>query len=511
MAAGLTAKKYSKAFGQLLESRDIDQIIEKGIKKLTETQQDNGGWSWWSSKYSSPFVTSYVIEQLVLARELGYDVDEKVFTQAKSFLENPKSYNQETNQYIPATNEQKIASQYGLSLIFPGQHNPEIIDFENFSTDIVALAIITNLNNGYSGQQGLDKLKSMAEFQAEEAFWQAGSKQNFGSIEASTALAVRVLIKSGENDLSTKGMHYLLNRRKNRFWGNTFGTSEVIKAAVEYSDKFGQITPNYNYQVELNNEVIKQGLMDKVDQNIEINISKINPERKSVIEITKTGEGNIYSSLIIDQFRTDKTASKVSNGLEISKEYISEKGENYSLAVGDKVRVNITVNWQNNDQNYAVIHDQLPAGLIPINTTLKNAQYSQEELDYHWGSALHTNDNGATISLYRIDNQTTTYTYLALAILSGNYETPPISGELMYSPSVYGRSDYSTVKVTEDSNQLYAPKENKPKLTDQKNQVSIGLLVIFGLLFLTPVVYLIYKRVKPAPKSASNHENDQQI
>ncbi len=509
LVPSLITKKYPELFSEVLTDKNVDEMVEKAIQKLNNSQQPSGGWSWWESKYASPFVTSYVVEQLLLARELGYDVDEAIFTRARRFLENPKSYNQNTNQYTNAAIDQKIASQYGLSLLTSENNFPEITNFEGLTPDIVALGTMANLNNGYSGSKGIEKLKSMAQKQGSQIYWEKGGKDNFGSIEASTAMAIRALVQAGESDLAANGLLYLINNRNQRYWGNTFGTAEVVLAATTHADKYSGVKPNYNYQVDLDDEIVKKGVINQADQSIEIDFSKLISNKKQTITIKKTGEGKVYSILTIDQFRTNPQAAEVSRGVKIKREYISEKGENYSLAIGDKVKVRLTVEGLNDNQNYGLIADQLPAGLIPINTTLENAQYHGRDARHHWGSALHTTPNGANISLYQIKSGTNTYTYLARAILSGEFRTPPVTGELMYSPSVYGRSTTDLIKITEDSEMIYAPaSSNDPVVTADKLpliKIAAWTLTAVGIL---AGGFWGFKKISAA-SSIRNQKNDQ--
>ncbi len=60
-------------------------------------------------------------------------------------------------------------------------------------------------------------------------------------------------------------------------------------------------------------------------------------------DLSFTGTGQIYSTLLQNIWRTDKNASPQSHTISLSRKYVNDKGEDYTLGVGDSVSVILTV------------------------------------------------------------------------------------------------------------------------------------------------------------------------
>ncbi len=212
----------------------------------------------------------------------------------------------------------------------------------------------------------------------------------------------------------------------------------------------------------------------------------------SAISIHQSGNGELYSTLLSKQYHTDQHALGESHGISITREYVGNKGPGYSLALGDTVTVKLTVSGLKNDHNYAVIDDQLPAGLVPINESFKNQQYGQNVYGNFYNSYDVTDqevtENGMVLSIYRIGAGSRTYTYRARVVSEGTFSAPPAVVSLMYAPEIYGRSAAETITVTHTPEKLSSQAPVNPikkyaalKLAFISAAALIGLVVILGL------------------------------
>src|SRR4029078_614906 len=57
-----------------LDSTAVQQKIRAGIDRLNNFQHEDGGWGWWQTDQSHPFMTAYVVAGLVQARDSGVSV-----------------------------------------------------------------------------------------------------------------------------------------------------------------------------------------------------------------------------------------------------------------------------------------------------------------------------------------------------------------------------------------------------------------------------------------------------
>lgn len=478
------AKVNQDIFAESLKDKDINDVIQKGLSRLSTLQQGDGGWAWWFSGKSDPFITAYVIEYLLQAKQAGIPVDNELLSRAQSFLENSQDNSIEA----------AVAKTYALTLLNSQKRNQTISDFNNLTPDILALAVMANYLNGDKNSQsnGLDKLISMAQTQGDAVFWEAGNKLNFGSKDASTALAIRaIVLAGGDRNLAAKGARYLTRVRQSEYWSNTYATAQVIRALVDLSKTGDELTPNYNYAVSLDGKQIDSGTVTnskQVMKDITIPASSLK-NGESTLSINKVGDGQIYSTLVINEFHTDRNAKSVNHGLSVKREYVNEKGDNYSIGVGDTVIVKITVEGLKANENYGVINDELPFGLVPINQSFKNEQYGYDPNTYYSSydvSDTEVTENGMVLSLYQIAPGERTYTYKARVINEGVFIVPPVTASLMYAPEIYGRSDVQTLKVVKES-QLISGKD----LIKNKRGLLIGISIA---IVLVGVGFIVLKR-----------------
>ena len=92
--------------------------------------------------------------------------------------------------------------------------------------------------------------------------------------------------------------------------------------------------------------------------------------------ISKGGEGNLYSTLVTTQFLTAKDLPSINRGISVSKKFENANGSELPIGVGDSVNVVLTVSGLASEDKYGVIVDDLPSGLVPVNTALNNEQSS---------------------------------------------------------------------------------------------------------------------------------------
>lgn len=449
----LIAKQNADLFPGALKDKDIDDIIKKGISKLQDLQQSEGGWRWWYDGNSDPFITTYVVEYLMKAKSLGYNVPDSMSQRVQSYLEQSKHYDLDKAQYVQDTNAEIIMKTYALTLIGSDKGKRHLDDMSNLSPDLVAMAVLANNRNGYSAsaEKGLAILRSTAQNQGDGVFWAAGKGVYFGSVDASTALAVRALLTSSKTrDLAVKGARFIAENRHQDYWSNTFGTVQVIRAITDLTRAEQQISPNYFYSIRLDDKEIQRGQIATYHDTVSVQVpaTSIKPNG-SQLTISKTGEGQVYSTLVIDQWRTDLKIARVSNGIRIDRKYVNKTHPGSSINVGDVVTVQLTISGLRDEGTYGIIDDQLPSGLIPVNTEFKNEQYNRSPgFDWSWYLEGKTpTENGMILSLYKVNTDSHTYEYDARAVSQGTFSVPPATIQLMYSPEIYGRTAAATLTV----------------------------------------------------------------
>lgn len=511
LVPALIAKKNPELFKEALEGKKIDDIINEGLKKLKTLQGSDGGWGWWGESVSDPFVTAYVAGYLREAGQLGYKVNEQMLVRAKNFFERGYYYSADGDKEIPYNKrEDAVAMTYALAMLDSEKGKQKLDNLDGLSADVLAFAVLANLKNGYteSKTNGLDRLMFIAEKQGDGAFWQGGSKTRFGSTDASTALAVRAMVLGGgDQNLMIESVRYLAGNRKKNYWSNTFATAQVIEALVAFSNAQQESDANYEYTVLVDGKEARKGKMLKFNQTDVIKIPAISiKENGSNVAIKKIGEGKLYATLATNDFRTDRNAGKKDNGIKVAREYIDSRGAGYPIGVGDMIEVKISVNGLKANENYAVIKDELPSGMIPINTQLNNEQEEGDRFSDQFNLfGKEFTPNGIIIYLDGVGEGNHAYSYRARVISAGEFTAPPATASLMYSPEIYGRSDAPTVKIERET-AVAIESGTKTKSGNNNAKIIAALVIILGTIISTVIIAVIVIKKRQAKQARKDVE-----
>ena len=494
----VVVKENLGLFKDYLGDQDLDKIIKASIKRLAKLQGPDGSWGWWSTKDSSIFVTAYVVEYLSRAKRLGYD-DQQTLSKARYYLE--------TRNYDSANREEKIAQAYGLSFFDNVNQKGILLNLRDpkLTPDILSFAVIAKIKSGDKdpNSNGLNQLISLAKSQGDKIYFEKGSQENFGSIDASTALAIRAMIMGGaDRALIGKAVRFLIQNRRYDYWGNTFGTAQAIEAISAYATSEKENVPNYFFTVTLDGEVLKSGKVSDTKAVVgQLSIpSSLIKDSGSRIVINKQGDGQIYSTLIVEEWHTDKNAQAESHGLTVKREYFDEDQNLYqTIGVGDEVLVKLTVSGLRTEEKFAVLTDELPSGLVPINEAFKNEQFSRASSDLNCYVSTIT-QNGVVLSFYRLKEGENICFYRARAVTQGKFLVPPAEASLMYSPEIWGRSSAGTVVV--EGSKKVIPVVSKPSTPPAKAGYQLGI-ILSCLAFIIGWRFFIKRKNKKPPANDS--------
>ena len=59
-------------------------MVGVGLQRLYSQQHYDGGWGWWVTDKSNPYLTAYVLQGMLEAHRAGFAVDEEVHGQGAS-------------------------------------------------------------------------------------------------------------------------------------------------------------------------------------------------------------------------------------------------------------------------------------------------------------------------------------------------------------------------------------------------------------------------------------------
>ncbi len=440
------AKENPTFFSEALEGKDIDDIITKGIERLSDKQSNDGGWSWWGGN-SDVFLSAYVTEYLLRAQVQDASVDDAVIVKAREYF----------NQYKALNEVELVMVMYGKSLFADNEHQQEIIVTDMLDADIVAMAVIANVRNGYADKNtnGYNVLVSKLQDHGNVSYWPAGAKERFGSIDASSGIGLRAfLVADGDTQTASRVMQHFLSSRQKEYWTSTFATAQVLEGFVTYNEREQQGSQNYSAQIFVDDVLLTTKIFndDNTVETIKIPLDMIR-ENGSVVSIKPNNQDAVvYSTLLIREYHTSTEAKPVSRTISLERSYANAKGKNYSIGIGDSVIVDFVVNGLKEGDRYFMIEDQLPAGMVPLNEHLNNVSRDDVvDSSYNYIQKEYTK-NGVIISDSYIEKDGAQhYRYKARVVSGGDYNVPPAQASLMYMPEVYAHSGSIMMQIENES------------------------------------------------------------
>ncbi|SFD07425.1 alpha-2-macroglobulin family protein [Pragia fontium] len=431
---------------------DTDEVrrhnINIGIERLLGMQKDNGSFSLWEREgYEEYWLTAYVTDFLIRAREQGYSVQEDALKKANQRL---LRYLQDRNQIdvrytnnSAATNGAKFAVQAYAGLVLASQQQASLGALRQlYDRRSEAMSGLPLVQLGIALQLMGDMPKAEQAIQQGVAMGGANRKVwlgDYGSNLRDNALILSLLHE-----------YHLLPQQQD-------------SALLALSDALS--STRYLSTQERNSVYLAgRDLQNRQSAEWEVKVSgadsKSLEETKSVsytydanqlakgITLANTGSVTVYPRIDVMGYPL-KQPAPMSNKLHIERQYLNLDGSVASLShveSGQLLVVHLNV-WADEPVNDALVVDLLPAGFELENQNLGSSSASlgdsagelmslqskmqsteiqyQEYRDDRYVAAVKVNG-------YR--NSSATLLYLVRAVTPGSYSVPAPQVESMYKP-----------------------------------------------------------------------------
>ncbi len=224
-----------------LDQPALQEKLRAGLDRLYNFQHPDGGWGWWETDDSHPFMTAYVVAGLKQAQAAGVQVRPDVVQKGSAWLH--KTY--EADPLLAS--DLRAYMQYALSLAGWGGWRPLLGDLYDRRTDLspYGLAIL-----GLAMEQAKDSrvadivsaLERSAQQDQEQAWWPAtrDALLDFSqdATPEATAYAVKLLSRhKRDSALLPKAALWLMNHRNEGYWwSSTKQTAMVIYGLTGLSE-----------------------------------------------------------------------------------------------------------------------------------------------------------------------------------------------------------------------------------------------------------------------------------
>ncbi|MCO7516109.1 alpha-2-macroglobulin family protein [Pseudomonas guariconensis] len=448
-ASGLYPSLYAdaeslKRLGIKGEPADVrKRKIEMGIEHLLGMQRYNGSFGLWSSDSEEEYwLTAYVTDFLLRAREQGFGVPAEALKKANERL---LRYVQERNlievDYSQNADHTRFAVQAYAALVLA----------RNQQAPLGALrSLFERRSDARSGLPlvqlavALDKMgdKPRAQ-QALQAGLGAGRSEgwmaDYGSALRDQALILALL---QENELASDQVDQRLFALSDELAANRWlSTQERNALYLAGRGLLGKPEGQWQARLDSAGEV-------RAFNNAESGMKLEGALLRSPLTVQNEGSETLYQQLTLSGYPRQAPAAG-GNGLEIRREYLGMNGQPLdlrNLRSGDLVLVHLALKASTQVPD-ALVVDLLPAGLELENQNLAQSAASLDNASStvrQWRESMQNANvvhqefrDDRYVAALKLDSYGTTHLlYLARAVTPGTYRVPPPQVESMYRPNL---------------------------------------------------------------------------
>lgn len=430
---------------ELFKDKSIDYFVNEAISKLCSMNMGNGAFSFWpDGRYQSyPWSSIYATHFLLEAKKAGYNVPEIILSRSLDYL---WAYSNDRTVKDYWECEQLAYALYVLAL--GGKPNSYAMDWI-LKSNVCKLDDIetrTLIAGAYAYKGDMTTAKKLLPVGAKPATGKIDTGRSFYSPARANALALNVLLDvSQEHPAIPALVKAISDQAKGGKWYNTQENAFGFVALGKYYRT--QDKADYKGTLSIDNQEIGQ-----FDQNGSIISSSDWADKTVNARITGSGTAYIYweASGIPDKPPEIKPES---SGIEISREYLDERGSPLdlkSIQQGALVIVKTNVKALNNNLENVVMSDLLPAGLEIENPRLLTTAKPDWILDKTEEPQYMDirDDRLLTFQSLRAGDPFVLY-YTTRAVTAGTFILPPVKAEAMYDPSYRAISEMGTIKIKE--------------------------------------------------------------
>ena len=449
-----------------LDPAATQEKIRAGLERLYSFQHEDGGWGWWQTDESHPFMTAYVVAGLAQAKSAGVEIKQDSMARgaawvAQEFVKDPK-----------LAADLRAYMQYSLALAGQpdvnglGQVYAQRAKLSPYGLAVLGLAMELAKDVRASGIAAA--LAQSAQQDDQQAWWPATRDEmlDFSAdvTPEATAYVVKFLAhQSPASPLLPKAALWLMNHRDEGYWWeSTKETAMVIYGLTDFLKASNELKPNLTATIFVND---KPAVTRKFDQATGIAVPEVVLDESQLapgvnhVRVTTQGAGRLYYSTRAEYYSTeDKLQKTGSVSLNILRDYFKlvpqKSGDkivydttplNGPVAAGDVIAVRLTVTGS--EWKYLLAEDPIPAGTEFIE---RDDSYELKSRPPWWEYSftrreLH-DDRMAIFERYFPQGQQT-YFYLLKVVNPGVFQMSPARVQPMYQPGFMATTESRRLEV----------------------------------------------------------------
>lgn len=449
-----------------IDEATLNKQVSAGLDRLYDMQHEDGGWGWWPSDASHPFMTAYVVAGLAEAARDGINIKDEALQKGITWLQNDVRKDAELQPDMKAYLAYALAEAGKYDSALTGRLYSDRSTLSPYGIALLGLAF--DIAKDQRAASLADTLRQSVKQQGGEAWWVATRDEMLDldadvSTEA-TAYAVKLLTHTRKDDpLLPKAALWLVNHRNEGYWwSSSKQTAMVIYGLLDYVIATNELNAGFTATVSVNGQQIasQQFTGNTVTAAPEIFIpeSKLQPGSNQVA-ITTSGNGRLYYSVTGTHYSNAARMEKQGAiSLNLLRDYFrlvpTHEGDHivYDLAPwsgpaasGDIIAARLTVtgsNWK-----YLLIEDPIPAGTEFIE---RDNLYQMRSRPPWWQwsfSRRELHDDHMAIFQTFFQQGQQQYFYLLKVVNPGLFHVNPARVAPMYQPGISATTESTTLEV----------------------------------------------------------------
>ncbi len=389
----------------------LDEITQKSLSVLYESQQGDGGWGWWKDSSSDAYMTAYVLWGLALAQSAGIDIQSAPMEKAVQWLdENLVKYRDQLDSQAwmlhalsTATASEKNQPEHRLTAFNNLYENRErlnpytrallTLSALNLGFTDKAAVLVRNLENGVIRDNTPDQTLLFRQSDTDQpsaldlttAHWggsRFGWRWSDGDVE-STAFILAALVRAEpKNELIQPAANWLIKNRRGTQWNNTRDTAITLLALTDFIKVSRENISEIEYALDVNGSPVdsrKLSLSELLTGKCNLWVDPaLLHDGNNEIKLTRiAGDAPLYFSVNTKYFSLEDPIPAAGNEIFVRRQYyrlekiptllkgpsirktLLKQGD--MVRSGDRIEVVLTLDAKNNYE-YLLFEDMKPAG-----------------------------------------------------------------------------------------------------------------------------------------------------
>lgn len=451
-------KQHNRSLSPELEQK-LPLLVAEGVRRLTEMQQEDGGWGWWKHGPARAELTAVAMHGLATLKQAGVELDQEMINRGI-----------EAMQKQLADSSPLVTAQLYQALTAHGIRNDAlekrlIADAVQLSPQArIALAgALANNGNRNGALKLLETVKQIVQQEGEVAFvpvsndhWYWGNS----SLELSAHL-LSVLTRITPNDPLTSALaRYLSRQQGGGWWRTTTVSSSAVIALGDYLAGSKELDSSYTVRL-LHNGTEKEQYQvlngDLTAGKKILTLPAAKGENKiTLVPDTSASSGHLDVSL---NWLAPTKATVEAEGIKLTRQAYRIKsvrdGEQWRheylplsdkepVTVGEDIELRLVVE-NRKPLEYLILENPLPAGFEPRRTD-SDPRYAEVSWYRAWYEQLEQRDRLTAWFIGRLPAGRHEFRSVITPELQGTVTALPAAIWPMYQPEL--RSESAAWEIT---------------------------------------------------------------